>query len=62
MENINVYIKGRDEPFVIANGEYLGHKRPDGKITDNWHYYKSCYGEVFHFRKQEMQAVITRQD
>lgn len=55
---ISVYVKGRKEPFRVFDGKYLGHTRPDGKKTDNWHYYEDVVGNVFHFRKSEMQAVV----
>lgn len=59
---IEVYVKGREKPFYIEEGKYLGHKRPDRTITDNWHYYEDIWGNFFHFRKNEMQAVICRKE
>lgn len=58
-EDIQVYLKGRDAPVVIKNGKYLGHKRPDGIVTKNWHYYQDGSGRQYHFRKKEMQLVIS---
>ena len=57
-ENIKIFLKGRKEP-ISFHGEYIGHKRPDGKETKNWHYYKSSDGKWYHFRKTEIQLVVS---
>lgn len=56
-KNIKVYVVGRKEPFVF-HGKYLGHIRPDGIVTKNWHYYESD-NEIYHFRKEQIQLVIS---
>jgi len=58
-EDIKVYVKGRTNPFEF-NGEYKGHTRPDGKEAPKWHYYKSENNNWYHFRKKEIQVVISR--
>jgi len=60
MEEIEIFIKGHKAPFRFK-GEYLGHTRPDGKVTRNWHYYRDENGEVYHFRKTEIQLVISKE-
>ena len=60
MEKIEVYVKGVDKPFAF-DGEYKGHERPDGKETMNWHYYLSSDGKWFHFRKENIVAIISKE-
>lgn len=43
-------------------GEYLGNKRPDGKPTRNWHYYKDKDGKIYQFRKEHIQLVISKNE
>ena len=57
-KNIYMYLVGRKEP-VSFHGKYLGHKRPNGKETKNWHYYESSDGKIYHFRKEHIQYVIS---
>ena len=56
-ENILILLKGRG-PILIEGAEYKGHTRPDGKLTENWHYYLDDRGRWYHFRNEEIQAVI----
>lgn len=58
VEKLTIYIKNIKEPFIF-NGEYLGHERPDGKETNNWHYYKDDQGRIYHFRKEHIQFIIS---
>ena len=58
MELITIYLKHREKPIEFE-GEYKGHIRPDGKETKNWHYYLDNHGYWRHFRKTEIQAVIS---
>lgn len=58
MENIKVYVRGREMPFSFV-GDYLGHTRPDGVLTKNWYYYRDDMGKVYHFRKEHIQVVIS---
>ena len=60
LERLSIYLKGRDEP-ISFDGEYRGHKRPDGVITENWHYYVSVNDIWYHFRKNEIQLVVSKQ-
>ena len=59
MEQIFIYLVHRKEPVTFF-GKYLGHKRPDGKETDNWHYYEDDEGTIYHLRKEHIQCVISR--
>jgi len=54
---MDIYLKGRKIPIRIKDGRYLGHTRPDGTETENWHYYED-ETHRYHFRKTEIQAVI----
>ena len=58
MEKIEIYIKGRQDPIQFI-GEYLGHKLPYGKTTENWHYYRTNDGRYIHCRKDHIQMVIS---
>jgi len=59
-ENIKVYLKDRKEP-ISFHGFYRGHKRPDGKETKKWHFYEDSEGKWYHFRKEEIQLVISKE-
>jgi len=56
MEHIDVFLIGRNKPISFI-GVYLGHKRPDGKIAENWHYYKDRDGTIYHFRKERIDYI-----
>lgn len=58
MEYICVYLINREKPISFF-GKYLGHNRPDGQETDNWHYYRDDKGRNYHFRKEHIQCVIS---
>jgi len=45
---------------ITFEGKYIGETRPDGKLTENWHYYKGDDGTIYHFRKPDMIAVIDK--
>jgi len=52
MEQYEIYIKGREKPFI-----FVGKYRRDLE-TDNWHYYEDQYGRLFHLRKEHIAAVF----
>ena len=60
MEKITIYLVGRSHMPITFRGKYLGHKRPDGKETKNWHYYQDEDGSIHHFRKEQIQYVHSK--
>jgi len=47
-----IYTKLHDMPFA-----FIGKHRRDLE-TNNWHYYEKVDGELIHFRKEHMIAVV----
>ncbi len=53
---ISIFLKGRNKPFQFV-GIYMRElEKP------NWHYYKDDKGNLYHFRKDEMQLVIDHKE
>lgn len=58
-EKMKIFVKDRELPFSFY-GKYLGHNRPDGVLTKNWHYYLDEEGNIYHFRKENIVCVISK--
>ena len=62
VEDIEVYLRGRQSPIVIYGADYHGHTIPNGAKTKNWHYYVDKDGNEYHFRKTEIQYVFVKSE
>lgn len=54
-------MENKEIKILLETGSvtFVGHYRRDLEKT-NWHYYETALGDILHFRKDKMLAVLER--
>lgn len=56
MRKYQIYVCHSEDSFI-----FIGKYRRDLE-TSNWHYFETQSGEIFHFRKENMVAILEGND